>query len=104
MSLPTTIISVCGCCRRFQKISGAQALHWEFHEQYVLRVALRIPGIEDTNQSYNALNSALAVNFNTVSAVRSGNKVHSAEKQTRSPRSRSASSGCGALRERAASA
>ena len=43
---------------------------------------LRIPGIEDTNESYNALNSALAVNFNTVSAVRSGNKVRSAEKQT----------------------
>ena len=43
---------------------------------------LRIPGIEDTNESYNALNSALAVNFNTVCAVRSGNKVHSAEKQT----------------------
>jgi D-alanyl-D-alanine carboxypeptidase/D-alanyl-D-alanine-endopeptidase (penicillin-binding protein 4) len=43
---------------------------------------LRIPGIEDTNESYNALNSALGVNFNTVSAVRSGNKVHSAEKQT----------------------
>jgi serine-type D-Ala-D-Ala carboxypeptidase/endopeptidase (penicillin-binding protein 4) len=43
---------------------------------------LRIPGIEDTNESYNALNSALAVNFNTVSAVRNGNKVHSAEKQT----------------------
>jgi serine-type D-Ala-D-Ala carboxypeptidase/endopeptidase (penicillin-binding protein 4) len=43
---------------------------------------LRIPGIEDTNESYNAGNSALAVNFNTVSAVRSGNKVRSAEKQT----------------------
>ena len=43
---------------------------------------LRIPGIEDTNESYNALNSALAVNFNTVNAVRSGNKVRSAEKQT----------------------
>jgi D-alanyl-D-alanine carboxypeptidase/D-alanyl-D-alanine-endopeptidase (penicillin-binding protein 4) len=43
---------------------------------------LRIPGIENTNESYNALNSALAVNFNTVSAVRSGNKVRSAEKQT----------------------
>src|SRR3954463_1424220 len=25
---------------------------------------LRIPGIEDTNESYNALNTALAVNFN----------------------------------------
>jgi D-alanyl-D-alanine carboxypeptidase/D-alanyl-D-alanine-endopeptidase (penicillin-binding protein 4) len=43
---------------------------------------LRIPGIENTGEAYNALNSALAVNFNTVSAVRSGNKVHSAETQT----------------------
>jgi D-alanyl-D-alanine carboxypeptidase/D-alanyl-D-alanine-endopeptidase (penicillin-binding protein 4) len=40
---------------------------------------LRIPGIEDTNNAYNALNSALAVNFNTISAVRNGNKVSSAE-------------------------
>jgi len=43
---------------------------------------LRIPGIGDTDEAYNALNSALAVNFNTVYAVRSGNKVRSAEKQT----------------------
>jgi D-alanyl-D-alanine carboxypeptidase/D-alanyl-D-alanine-endopeptidase (penicillin-binding protein 4) len=43
---------------------------------------LRIPGIEDTGESYNALNSALAVNFNTIHAVRSGNKVRSGEKQT----------------------
>ena len=43
---------------------------------------IRIPGIEDTNNAYNALNSALAVNFNTIYAVRSGNKVSSAEKQT----------------------
>jgi len=43
---------------------------------------LRIPGIEDTDEAYNALNSALAVNFNTVYAVRSGNKVRTAEKQT----------------------
>ncbi|HZA91988.1 MAG TPA: D-alanyl-D-alanine carboxypeptidase [Gemmatimonadales bacterium] len=43
---------------------------------------LRIPGIEDTDRAYNALNSALAVNFNTVNAVRSGNKVRFAEKQT----------------------
>jgi D-alanyl-D-alanine carboxypeptidase/D-alanyl-D-alanine-endopeptidase (penicillin-binding protein 4) len=43
---------------------------------------LRIPGIEDTDEAYNAPNSALAVNFNTVYAVRSGNKVRSAEKQT----------------------
>ena len=44
--------------------------------------SLRIPGIEDTDKSYNALNSALAVNFNTIYAVRSGNNVRSAEKQT----------------------
>jgi D-alanyl-D-alanine carboxypeptidase/D-alanyl-D-alanine-endopeptidase (penicillin-binding protein 4) len=43
---------------------------------------LRIPGIEQTNNSYNALNTALAVNFNTISAVRKGNKVTPAEKQT----------------------
>lgn len=43
---------------------------------------LRIPGIEDTDESYNALNSALAVNFNTVNAVRKGKTVRSAEKQT----------------------
>ena len=43
---------------------------------------LRIPGIEDDNLAYNALNSALAVNFNTVFATRSGDKVRSAEKQT----------------------
>ena len=62
---------------------------------------LRIPGIEDTDEAYNALNSALAVNFNTISAVRKGNKVLSAERaRPRSPRSRSASSGRGALKER----
>jgi len=44
--------------------------------------SLRIPGIEDTDEAYNALNSALAVNFNTVYAVRSGNIVRSGEKQT----------------------
>ena len=43
---------------------------------------LRIPGIEDDGEAYDALNSALAVNFNTVYAVRSGNKVRSAEEQT----------------------
>jgi len=43
---------------------------------------LRIPGIEDTDEAYNALNSALAVNFNTIAAVRSGNTVRSGEKQT----------------------
>jgi serine-type D-Ala-D-Ala carboxypeptidase/endopeptidase (penicillin-binding protein 4) len=43
---------------------------------------LRIPGIEDTNEAYDALNSALAVNFNTIAAVRRGKTVTSAEKQT----------------------
>lgn len=43
---------------------------------------LRIPGIEDTTESYNALNSALAVNFNTIYAVHRGKRVVSAEKQT----------------------
>ena len=43
---------------------------------------LRIPGIEDTNESYDALNSALAVNFNTIAAVRKGKTVRSAEEQT----------------------
>jgi serine-type D-Ala-D-Ala carboxypeptidase/endopeptidase (penicillin-binding protein 4) len=48
----------------------------------VTTLQTQIPGIEDTGEAYNALNSALAVNFNTISAVRSGNKVSSAEKQT----------------------
>jgi len=43
---------------------------------------LRIPGIEGDGEPYDALNSALAVNFNTVYAVRSGATVRSAEKQT----------------------
>ncbi|WP_421856465.1 D-alanyl-D-alanine carboxypeptidase/D-alanyl-D-alanine-endopeptidase [Oricola sp.] len=43
---------------------------------------LRIPGIEDTDEAYDALNSALAVNFNTIHAVRKGKTVRSAEEQT----------------------
>ena len=43
---------------------------------------LRIPGIENSAESYDALNSALAVNFNTIAAVRNGNRVSSAEQQT----------------------
>ena len=43
---------------------------------------LRIPGIENTSESYDALNTALAVNFNTIAAVRKGNSVVAAEKQT----------------------
>jgi D-alanyl-D-alanine carboxypeptidase/D-alanyl-D-alanine-endopeptidase (penicillin-binding protein 4) len=58
-------------------ISGALALDASYYPS-----TLRIPGIEDTDDAYNALNSALAVNFNTIYAVRSGNKVRSAEKQT----------------------
>jgi len=44
--------------------------------------SLRIPGIEETSNSYNALNSALAVNFNTIGAVRKGDKITPAEPQT----------------------
>lgn len=43
---------------------------------------LRIPGIEQTGEAYDALNSALAVNFNTIYAVRKGKTVQSAEAQT----------------------
>ncbi|KFG69573.1 D-alanyl-D-alanine carboxypeptidase [Microvirga sp. BSC39] len=43
---------------------------------------IRIPGIEGTGEAYNALNSALAVNFNTIHAVRKGKTVRSAEEQT----------------------
>src|SRR5262249_7531097 len=43
---------------------------------------LRTPGIEDTEEPYDALNSALAVNFNTINAVRKGKTVSSAETQT----------------------
>jgi D-alanyl-D-alanine carboxypeptidase/D-alanyl-D-alanine-endopeptidase (penicillin-binding protein 4) len=43
---------------------------------------LRIPGIENTTESYDALNTALAVNFNTIAALRKGKTVRSAEEQT----------------------
>ncbi len=43
---------------------------------------LTIPGIENNDEAYNALNSALAVNFNTIHAIRKGKSVRSAEKQT----------------------
>ncbi|HSU99100.1 MAG TPA: D-alanyl-D-alanine carboxypeptidase, partial [Roseiarcus sp.] len=43
---------------------------------------LRIPGVEDDDTAYDALNSALGVNFNTIDAERVGNKVVSAEQQT----------------------
>jgi D-alanyl-D-alanine carboxypeptidase/D-alanyl-D-alanine-endopeptidase (penicillin-binding protein 4) len=43
---------------------------------------IRIPGIEDTDEAYDALNSAFAVNFNTINAVRNGKSVRSAEEQT----------------------
>ena len=43
---------------------------------------LRIPGIEQTGEAYDALNSALAVNFNTIYAMRKGKTVQSAEAQT----------------------
>ena len=65
---------------------------------------LRIPGVEDDSEAYDALNSALAVNFNTVYAVRSGDKVRSAEKQTPITRSPSPSSGRGVRAEAGVSA
>src|ERR1700674_5127942 len=40
---------------------------------------LRIPGTEDSNESYDALNSALSVNFNTRAAIRKGDAVVAAE-------------------------
>ena len=43
---------------------------------------IRIPGVEDTREAYDALNSALAVNFNTIYAERKGKAVRSAEEQT----------------------
>jgi D-alanyl-D-alanine carboxypeptidase/D-alanyl-D-alanine-endopeptidase (penicillin-binding protein 4) len=43
---------------------------------------LKIPGIEDTEEAYDAPNGALAVNFNTIHAVRKGKAVRSAEEQT----------------------
>jgi D-alanyl-D-alanine carboxypeptidase/D-alanyl-D-alanine-endopeptidase (penicillin-binding protein 4) len=43
---------------------------------------LRIPGTEDSNKSYDALNSALSVNFNTIAAIRKNDKVLPAETQT----------------------
>jgi D-alanyl-D-alanine carboxypeptidase/D-alanyl-D-alanine-endopeptidase (penicillin-binding protein 4) len=43
---------------------------------------LSIPGVEDSSRSFDALNSALAVNFNTINAVRRGSKIESGEKQT----------------------
>jgi serine-type D-Ala-D-Ala carboxypeptidase/endopeptidase (penicillin-binding protein 4) len=43
---------------------------------------IRIPGIENTDEAYDALNAALAVNFNTIHAVRKGKTVRSAEEQT----------------------
>lgn len=43
---------------------------------------IRVPGIEATDEAYDALNSALAVNFNTIHAVRKGKTVRSAEEQT----------------------
>ena len=48
---------------------------------------LRIPGIEQTGEAYDALNSALAVNFNTIFAMRKGKTVRSRpNRRRRSPR------------------
>ena len=65
---------------------------------------LRIPGIEESNESYDALNSALAVNFNTIYAERQATASAPPRSRPRSPRWRSASSGRGARKVAAASA
>ncbi|WP_316016110.1 D-alanyl-D-alanine carboxypeptidase/D-alanyl-D-alanine-endopeptidase [Roseobacter sp. HKCCA0434] len=44
--------------------------------------SLIIPGIEASDEAYDALNAALSVNFNTINAVREGATVRSAEEQT----------------------
>jgi serine-type D-Ala-D-Ala carboxypeptidase/endopeptidase (penicillin-binding protein 4) len=43
---------------------------------------LRIPGVEETTESYDALNSAFSVNFNTIAAIRKGDAVLPAEAKT----------------------
>lgn len=43
---------------------------------------ISVPGVENTGRSYNALNAALAVNFNTIAAIRDGKTVRAAEAQT----------------------
>lgn len=43
---------------------------------------LRIPGVEMSWRSYDALNSATAVNFNTISVARLGDEIVSGEPQT----------------------
>ncbi len=43
---------------------------------------IRIPGTERSDEAYDALNAALAVNFNTIHAIRNGRTVRSAEEQT----------------------
>ena len=53
---------------------------------------IRVPGIEDTDEAYDALNSALAVNFNTIHAVRKGKSVRPPRSRPRSRRSLLASS------------
>ena len=43
---------------------------------------LRVPGVENDALAYDALNTALAANFNTIFAMRHGDAVRSAEEQT----------------------
>ena len=50
---------------------------------------LRIPGIENDDTAYDALNSAVGVNFNTIYAERIGNKGLRGGPRLRSLRSRS---------------
>ncbi len=43
---------------------------------------LRVPGVGRTSNPYDALNTATAVNFNTIGVLRRGNRIVSAEPQT----------------------
>ncbi len=43
---------------------------------------IKIPGVTSTTEPYDALNSATAVNFNTINVIVKGGKVASAEEQT----------------------
>jgi len=62
---------------------------------------LRIPGVEDTNKSFDTLNSALAVNFNTIQAQRKGKTVKAHRKYRAGERQKECA-GDGAGRDRQA--
>ena len=68
--------------RKLLKITGNEPFNGIVLDTTYYPGKISIPGIENDDEAYNALNSALAVNFNTIHAVRKGKSVRSAEKQT----------------------